>query len=57
MRTWCADEHPSLCHSVLETEAHASQGHGEMHSISFGSVVFSRKTEWQQVCPRAVCLL
>ena len=25
-----------------------------MHSISFGSVVFSRKTEWQQVCPRAV---
>ena len=25
-----------------------------MHSFSFGNVVFSRKTEWQQVCARAL---
>ena len=26
-----------------------TQGHGEMHSMTFGNVIFSRKTEWQQV--------
>lgn len=29
----------------------SAQGHGEMHSMTFGSVVFSRKSEWQQVRP------